>query len=112
MRFLGPLRGLLLVLVFAGVAIALPSPQFWGKKKKPVAPPPPEPPAAYLPVLPLQPGLQASWPVSEPVRPDPIKLLSAKIADTYQRGVEAYQAGHLVKARAEFDAAVDLVLQS
>src|SRR5437899_2729694 len=112
MRFLGPVRGVLLVLVFAGVAAALPSPQFWGKKKKPVALPPPEPPPAYLPVLPLQPGLQAGWPVIQPARPDPVKLLSAKVAETYQRGVEAYQAGHLVKARAEFDAAVDLVLQS
>ena len=93
------------------VSLFLPEALAAGKKKKPL-PPPPQEPAAYMPVLPLQPGLIARWPIEEALRPDPAKLLSDQVEDAYRKGVQAYQAGHLGKARTEFDRAVDLVLLS
>lgn len=106
-----PYRSNLVLASWVLVCLTLPCALEAAKKKKPLPPPPPEPPA-YMPVLPLQPGLSARWPVSEALRPDPAKLLSDAVEDAYRKGVQAYQAGHLGKARAEFDRAVDLVLTS
>ncbi len=98
--------------ISVAVVSLLAAPLWADKKKKKPLPPMPQEPAAYMPVLPIQSGLTANWPSVEARRPDPVKLLSDQVEDAYRKGVQAYQAGHLGKARTEFDRAVDLVLLS
>jgi len=47
-----------------------------------------------------------------PPPPDPEKELLSQVRAAYKEGVEAYQSGHLGKARTEFDRAVELMLTS
>ncbi len=81
------------------------------KKKKAVDPPPP--PAQFLQVEKLPGGPWASFPLPAVLPPlDPIKELLTKVQAAYKNGVEAYQSGHLGKARTEFDRALELMLTS
>ncbi len=91
--------------------------QIFKRKKKKVEPPPPPPPPSAELVVSTGAGLPAYWsnwpnPVISAPKPDPVKVLMAQMSAAYDEGVQAYQSGHLVKARTEFDRAVDLVLQS
>ncbi len=86
----------------------------WGNKakKKRALPPPPVPQIESLPTL--QPGPLAYWPnvILPPPPSDPVKKLIAEADAEYRSGVDAYHSGHLVKAKADFDRAVDLILES
>lgn len=79
--------------------------------KKTVKTQPPEPVLAQQ--APPQPPPQASWetprPAPAPSKPT-IDALLAEVQAAYQAGEESYKAGHLEKARREFDRAVDLIL--
>lgn len=45
-------------------------------------------------------------------KPDPVAVLIAQVEKEYERGQAEYQAGHLESAKASFDKAVDMLLQS
>ncbi len=81
--------------------------------KRPVQVRPPEitPPAARvaLGTLPLEsPRAQAAFLLPPP--PSGVELLRAQIEAVFQAGEQEYKAGHLAKARRDFDQAVDWLL--
>ena len=45
-------------------------------------------------------------------KPDPVAVLIAQVEKQYEQGQAEYQAGHLESAKASFDKAVDMLLQS
>lgn len=56
---------------------------------------------------------QSKSPGSEAAqKPDPVALLIGQVEKQYQQGQAEYQAGHLESAKASFDKAVDMLLQS
>ncbi len=68
----------------------------------------PPPPPATLPPAPVE---KVKTPPPPPP-PDPVEILIAQVQSSYSAGLKDYQAGNLEKARAEFDQAVELMLES
>jgi membrane-bound lytic murein transglycosylase D len=112
LRFLHRCVTALLVCALVSASAAA-EPQLRKSKKKNVPEPPPAPPPPFLLLDNLRPGPWASFPhgdVQQP--PDPEAELLVKVRASYKAGVEAYQSGHLGKARTEFDRALELMLTS
>lgn len=107
------LNRLAIFAVISAMALACVSPCLAGNKKKKQVPEP-APPIVALPLLDTLPaGLFAAFPLPVvPLPPDPVKVLLAGERAAYKSGVEAYQSGHLGKARIEFDRAMELMLTS
>ncbi|SRR5579871_328354 len=81
------------------------------KKAQEAAPVPPPQFVAVQDKLPA--GPWSSFPLPAVLPPvDPVKELLSKVRTSYAAGVEAYQSGHLGKARIEFDHAVEIMLTS
>src|SRR5260221_12253581 len=107
-------RCLILVLISALVcpAAAFADPPQKQKKKKGAESAPPPPPSLF-PLDRLPAGPWAAFPPPDvPKPPDPVKELLAQVRAAYKGGVEAYQSGHLGKARMEVDRAVELMRTS
>ena len=103
------LHRVLIVLAIAGVCLSL---QAQKQKKKKGAEPPPPPLPQFVAIEKL-PGPWTLFPLPAVLPPlDPVKELLSKVQFTYRTGVEAYQSGHLGKARTEFDRAIELMLTS
>jgi membrane-bound lytic murein transglycosylase D len=111
----------LTILAIAGVsllssacapALAAAAPAQKQKKKKGAELVPPAPPTLFL-LDTLRPGPWTTFPLPVvPLPPDPVKELLSKVQAAYKSGVEAYQSGHLGKARTEFDQSLELMLTS
>ena len=54
----------------------------------------------------------ALGPTAGTEKPDPVAVLIAQVEKQYEQGQAEYQAGHLESAKASFDKAVDMLLQS
>jgi membrane-bound lytic murein transglycosylase D len=100
-----PAASLILLTLFVGLAACDQG------SKKTVKAQPPEPVLAQQ--TPPQPAAQAPKetprPAAAPSRPT-IDALLAEVEAAFQAGEQSYKAGHLEKARREFDRAVDLIL--
>jgi membrane-bound lytic murein transglycosylase D len=104
----------LTILSIAGVCLALSAPaQAQKQKKKKGAEPAPPPLPQFLALEKLPTGPWMLFPLPNvPPPPDPVKELLTKVQAAYQSGAEAYQSGHLGKARTEFDRSIELMLTS
>jgi len=82
--------------------------------RKPVQVRPPEIPAAAAPALEPPPpdAGRAQAPVLPLQSPNGVEVLLKKVEAAFQAGEQSYKAGHLVKARREFDQALDWLLSS
>lgn len=70
------------------------------------------PPPALPPPAPEPEVQRPVEPPPAPPQPDPVEKLIVESEAAYQAGVTAYLAGHLDRARREFDRAVDLLLSA
>src|SRR5580693_9145465 len=103
-----------MILAIAGVCLFLATSAHGQKqKKKKGAEPPPPPPPQFVAIDKLSAGPWESFRLPDVLPPvDPVKELLSQVQATYKIGVEAYQSGHLVKSRAEFDRAIEMMLTS
>src|SRR5262245_30296036 len=80
------------------------------EEKKPVKATPPK--AAQAPAIVAPPAPPPPVKATEPARVDPVQVLLDQAQHEYEAGQANYKAGHLEAAKANFDRAVSMMMQS